>query len=583
MESSSVKKSGAERGSAGKHRCSWVNEKNPAYVPYHDCEWGRPHYDDAYFFELLVLESFQAGLSWECILNKREAFREAFDGFDYRRIAAYSEEKQAALAGNKAIVRNRRKIRAAVKNAAVFMRVQEEYGSFSAYIWHFTEGKQVINRDGILRATSELSDRISEDLKKRGMSFVGSTIIYSYLQAVGVIDDHEPGCFLSTREEYEWDSLSGAPLPNRTNEYEEDSQSGAPLPNRTNEYEEASQSGAPLPNHTKAYEEECHSCEPEIHALRAVYFCVSDKWRDGAEQLAAALRASGIFVNFLDGASLPAGEIQEKEYLVITDHRALAALLEKHQVACVGCAGSEEGYFEGVGMVTDAPEQLSVTELEAYLFHCNGWPVTVARTRRLILREITQEDAPQLQRISRQEGMQYLHPCEAKSGGREDGALSAKSGRQEDGASMAKSCRQENGAPVSGTASDFFSRERLGAYIRQAYRLQGYGLWSVFTKDGTLIGCCGLSDVPNEAGETRPESSAESGLVRLELQYMLDEAYRHQGYGEEMCCAALAYAWTHTEHRAVWARIHPENEASIRLAKKLGFCRVSGELWRCRI
>lgn len=176
-------------------RCSWVNMKNPLYIHYHDDEWGKGLYDDSYFFEMLVLESFQAGLSWECILNKREAFRLAFDGFDYRKVAAYTEDKVEELIGNKDIVRNRRKISAAINNAKIFMDIQKEYGSFSDYIWQFTNGKQIVNRDGVLRATSELSDVISKDLQKRGMKFVGSTIIYSYLQAVGVIDDHEPGCF----------------------------------------------------------------------------------------------------------------------------------------------------------------------------------------------------------------------------------------------------------------------------------------------------------------------------------------------------------------------------------------------------
>lgn len=176
-------------------RCSWVNMKNPLYIHYHDAEWGKGHYDDGYFFEMLVLESFQAGLSWECILNKREAFRRAFDGFDYRKIAAYTEDKVEELISNRDIVRNRLKIRAAINNAKIFMDIQKEYGSFSDYIWQFTGGKQIVNRDGVLRATSELSDVISKDLQKRGMKFVGSTIIYSYLQAVGVIDDHEPGCF----------------------------------------------------------------------------------------------------------------------------------------------------------------------------------------------------------------------------------------------------------------------------------------------------------------------------------------------------------------------------------------------------
>lgn len=175
-------------------RCGWVDLGNARYVRYHDTEWGRPSHDDGYFFEMLVLESFQAGLSWACILNKREAFRAAFDGFDVEKVAAYGPEKMAALAADAAIVRNRRKIAAAVKNAAVFLDIRREWGSFSDYIWHFTGGEQIVHRDGVLRATSPLSDAVSRDLRERGMSFVGSTIIYSYLQAVGVIDDHEPDC-----------------------------------------------------------------------------------------------------------------------------------------------------------------------------------------------------------------------------------------------------------------------------------------------------------------------------------------------------------------------------------------------------
>lgn len=175
-------------------RCSWVNLKNPNYVHYHDNEWGKIHYDDDYFFEFLVLESFQAGLSWECILNKRENFREAFCGFDCRKVAEFDDEKIAELSQNKGIVRNKLKIRAAVTNARIFIRIQHEFGSFSNYIWHFTNGEQIVNRDGEIRVTSPLSDEISRELISRGMKFVGSTIIYSYLQAVGVIDDHEPDC-----------------------------------------------------------------------------------------------------------------------------------------------------------------------------------------------------------------------------------------------------------------------------------------------------------------------------------------------------------------------------------------------------
>lgn len=175
-------------------RCFWVNLRNPLYIAYHDNEWGRPVYEDQRLFEMLLLESFQAGLSWECVLNKREAFRAAFDGFDYRKIAEYTQEKQEELAQNSGIIRNRLKIRAAVNNAKIFMRIQEEYGSFSDYLWHFTDGRQIVHRDGILRAVTPLSDTISKDLKKRGMNFVGSTIIYAYLQAVGVVNDHDPDC-----------------------------------------------------------------------------------------------------------------------------------------------------------------------------------------------------------------------------------------------------------------------------------------------------------------------------------------------------------------------------------------------------
>lgn len=180
-------------------RCGWVNLNNPLYVRYHDEEWGTPHYNDDYFFEMLVLESFQAGLSWECVLNKREAFRSAFDGFDYKKIAEYSETKLAELAENKGIIRNKLKIKATVNNAKIFMEIQKEYGTFADYIWHFTDGKQIINRDGVIRARSELSDEISLELQKRGMRFVGSVIIYSYLQAVGVIDDHDAECFCAKK------------------------------------------------------------------------------------------------------------------------------------------------------------------------------------------------------------------------------------------------------------------------------------------------------------------------------------------------------------------------------------------------
>lgn len=177
----------------GKKRCSWCNLKNEAYIRYHDEEWGVPDFEDSYLFEMLILESFQAGLSWECILNKREAFRKAYDGFDLEKVCSYDEKKMAELAEDAAIIRNRLKIRASVENARIFKKISEEYGSFYEYLKTFTGGK-LFTETG--RTRSPLSDALSEDLKKRGMRFVGTTIIYSYLQAVGVIDSHEEGCFL---------------------------------------------------------------------------------------------------------------------------------------------------------------------------------------------------------------------------------------------------------------------------------------------------------------------------------------------------------------------------------------------------
>lgn len=177
----------------GKARCAWANPKNPAYIAYHDLEWGVPVHDDAKLFEMLVLECFQAGLSWECVLNKRAAFRKAFDGFDVERVAAYDEEKIASLLQDPGIIRNRLKVRAAVTNARAFLDIRREFGSFSAYLWSWTDDK-VLREVG--PTSSPLSDAISADLKRRGMKFVGTTVIYAYLQAVGVIYAHEEGCFL---------------------------------------------------------------------------------------------------------------------------------------------------------------------------------------------------------------------------------------------------------------------------------------------------------------------------------------------------------------------------------------------------
>lgn len=181
-----------------KPRCFWANPKNEAYIRYHDEEWGVPVHDDRKLFEMLLLESFQAGLSWECVLNKREAFRKAFDGFDAARIANYGETKRAELAEDAGIIRNKLKIRAAVNNAAVFCALQKECGSFDAYIWGWTKGRTIIERG---EATSPLSDAISRDLKGRGMKFVGSTILYSYLQAIGIIFSHEERCWRSLERE----------------------------------------------------------------------------------------------------------------------------------------------------------------------------------------------------------------------------------------------------------------------------------------------------------------------------------------------------------------------------------------------
>ncbi len=175
-------------------RCKWLNQKNIIYVKYHDEEWGVASHDDKYLFEMLMLESFQAGLSWECVLNKRESFRQSFDNFDYQIIANYDDNKIKELLNNQKIIRNELKIKAVINNAQVFMNIQREYGSFDKYIWSFTNGQVIKNTDDVFKTTSMLSDKVSKDLKDRGMKFVGSTIIYSYLQAIGIIDDHELEC-----------------------------------------------------------------------------------------------------------------------------------------------------------------------------------------------------------------------------------------------------------------------------------------------------------------------------------------------------------------------------------------------------
>ncbi|NBI65974.1 DNA-3-methyladenine glycosylase I [Pseudoflavonifractor sp. 60] len=176
-------------------RCRWADPASELYIAYHDQEWGVPEHDDRKLFEMLILEGFQAGLSWITILKKREAFRKAFDNFDPSVVAQYGSEKLAELMADPGIVRNRRKIEASVTNAAAFLEIQKEFGSFDRYLWGFTDGQVILNTDDQVRASSELSDRVSADLKRRGMKFVGTVIIYSFLQAVGMVNDHETCCW----------------------------------------------------------------------------------------------------------------------------------------------------------------------------------------------------------------------------------------------------------------------------------------------------------------------------------------------------------------------------------------------------
>ena len=180
-----------------KHRCGWCLG-DPLYEAYHDQEWGVPVYDDQTIFEFLILETFQAGLSWITILRKRENFREALDDFDYKKIARYSEAKLEALLQNPGIIRNKLKVKATVSNAQAFIEIQEEFGSFSKYIWSFVNHKPVQNSVKIYKeapATTAISDALSKDLKKRGFKFTGSTVVYAHMQATGMVNDHEVDCF----------------------------------------------------------------------------------------------------------------------------------------------------------------------------------------------------------------------------------------------------------------------------------------------------------------------------------------------------------------------------------------------------
>ena len=180
-----------------KIRCAWCGN-DPLYQKYHDEEWGRPVYDDETLFEFLLLETFQAGLSWITILRRRETFASAFDNFDYKKIAQYNEDDRERLLADPGIIRNKLKVNAAIVNAQLFMKVQEEFGSFSKYFWAFTDGKPIDNKVmsmGQIPATTPLSDKISKDLKKRGFKFVGSTIIYAHMQATGMVNDHIMNCW----------------------------------------------------------------------------------------------------------------------------------------------------------------------------------------------------------------------------------------------------------------------------------------------------------------------------------------------------------------------------------------------------
>ena len=176
-----------------KRRCRWCNVNNPLYIEYHDNEWCKPNFEDGYLYEMLILESFQAGLSWECVLNKRAAFKAAYDNFDIEKVICYGDEKMGELIENKSIIRNKLKIKASIYNSRIFKDIKIEFGSFYNYLKSYC-GDSIIHEIG--RTTNELSNSISKDLQKRGMKFVGSTIIYSYLQAIGIIYSHEEDCYL---------------------------------------------------------------------------------------------------------------------------------------------------------------------------------------------------------------------------------------------------------------------------------------------------------------------------------------------------------------------------------------------------
>lgn len=271
--------------------------------------------------------------------------------------------------------------------------------------------------------------------------------------------------------------------------------------------------------------------------LKKVVFALEGKWDDPVKELEEKLSDAGITcvrrpeerMNILrtDDAGL-----DRTSTLLMTDDRGFAVKAAERGFVCVGCACGDDAYFEGAALVTDDPSSLDARLLNLCLLHAQKRPATIAETKRLLIREIAEQDFEELYRISRQDGMRYL---------------------QED-----ISC---------------FAPERLAAYIRYAYRFYGFGLWSVLRKDGTLIGCCGLTECAEQTRDGREHADEKDGTprTRLELQYMVTGEYQGQGYGEEMCRAAIAYARAETDRDTVWLRIHPENTASLRLAEKLGF------------
>lgn len=326
--------------------------------------------------------------------------------------------------------------------------------------------------------------------------------------------------------------------------------------------------------------------------LNTVIFALGRRWKAQGETLRIRLEMEGITCAAYEDGMI-AEKAGNKGILAVTDDKELALKMKAENVPCVGCAGMEEGYFDGAGMVTDHPGELEVRTLEEYLLRFYGLPVTIAKTDRVLIREIVRSDFEDLRRISMQAEMGYLQDiCRPGGGGRDPGiCVQAEIERLQDichsgeGGRDPGTCEQAETAYFQGAMGEScFEPDRLEAYISHVYRLYGYGLWSVVKKSGgapeTLIGCCGLSDwegaCPSENGSQREnagcgEADFSGSGVCLEMQYMVDEFYQGQGYGTEMCRAVLDYAFGYLEADEVWLRIHPDNEPSLGLAGKLGF------------